>query len=99
MTAGRRFLISPPTDGSKLIHQTSPRFIRYVPDRGFRPLVSLGLTTFVCRHLPVGVGQVVRHHMRTNQTLDELADLLSTNYTMEALIDLFLDGNCKFLVH
>ncbi|HZZ18378.1 MAG TPA: hypothetical protein VFE25_03365 [Opitutaceae bacterium] len=66
MTAGRRFWISPPTDGSKLTHQTSPRFIRDVQDRGFRPIVSFGLTAFVRSHLPVSVRQVVSHNVRTD---------------------------------
>src|SRR4051812_33067024 len=98
MTAGRRFWISPPIDGSKLTHQTSPRFIRDVPDRGLRPLVSLSLPAFVRRHCPVGVGQVVRNHVRPDQAFDELADLLSPDHPMKALIDLLIHGNRQFLV-
>jgi hypothetical protein len=95
---GPSLLDSPPMDGSKLTHQTSPRFIRDVPDRGFRPLVSLGLTALVRRHIPVGVSQVARNHVRTDQTFDELADLLSADHTVQSLIDLFIHGNGKFLV-
>src|SRR6185503_17395662 len=99
MTAGRLFWISPPIDGSKLTHQTSPRFIRNVSKGGFHPLMSLALTGFVRRHLSIGVGQVLGNDVRTNQAFDELADLLSANHAMKALIDIFVHGHCKLLVH
>src|SRR3954468_11938998 len=98
MTAGRRFWISPPIEGSKSTHQTSPRFIRDVPDRGFPPLVSLGLTAFVRCHRPVGIGQVLRNHVGADQTFDELANLLPADHAMEAFIDLLIHRNRKFLV-
>src|SRR5712691_13413398 len=51
MIAGRCLRISPPTDGSKLTHQTSPRSIAAITDSGFRPGKRLRLTRFVLGHV------------------------------------------------
>ena len=53
MTAGRRFLISPPSEGSKLTHHISPRFIGDIPHRRLGPLGAVGLAGLVQCHLPV----------------------------------------------
>jgi hypothetical protein len=45
--AGRVLRVSPPIDGSTLIHQTSTRFIGDVTDEVFRPLRRLALAHFV----------------------------------------------------
>src|SRR4051794_22793301 len=99
MTAGRCFWISPPTDGSKLTHQTSPRFIRHVPEGDFRPLVSLRLAGFVRCHFPVGGCQILRSDVGTDQGLDELADLLPPDHAVETVIDLLVNGDGELLVH
>src|SRR3990172_2923042 len=43
MTAGRFLRISPPTEGSKLTHQTSARLIGYISNGGFSPFQCLFL--------------------------------------------------------
>jgi hypothetical protein len=53
MTGGLVFLISPPTEGSKFIHQTSPRFIAYVSDGCFRQVKSFNLSRFVECHCAI----------------------------------------------
>src|SRR6267142_1101461 len=50
ITAGLVFLISPPIEGLKLTHQTSPRFIACVSDCGFRKLKSISLSLFILGH-------------------------------------------------
>src|SRR4051812_25521761 len=74
MTAGRSLRTSPPTAGSKLTHQTSPRFIGHIPDGGLGPVQGLALAGLVLGHLPVGDVEVLADHVRPDQGLDELAD-------------------------
>ena len=52
-TAGLRFRISPLTDGSKLTHHTSPRFIGDIRNRSFCPLESFCFAFFFLGHLMV----------------------------------------------
>ena len=59
MTAGRSLPTSPPTSGSKLSHQTSPRFIGYVSHGGFGPLQRLRLARLLPGHLLVSEFQVL----------------------------------------
>src|ERR1700690_1845256 len=87
MTAGRFFLISPPTAGSKLTHHTSPRFTTDIADRPLRPLKGLGLALFVSRHLPVCSIQVVALHMGPDQALDEATNSPPTNHCVQPLVD------------
>jgi hypothetical protein len=51
MTAGHLWRISPPIDGSKFTHHTSPRFITDISGGGFQPFESLDLMPFVLGHL------------------------------------------------
>src|SRR3990172_926584 len=53
MTAGRFLRISPPSDGSKFTHQTSPRLIGHISNGRLRPLERLGLAGFVLAHFHV----------------------------------------------
>src|SRR5436305_10676707 len=99
MTAGRFFLTSPPTAGSKSTHQTSPRFIRHVRDRGLGPFVSFGLAGLVSRHFPVGVPQILLDDMGTDEGLDEAADLVAADDPVKAGIDLLVDGGGGFRLH
>jgi len=56
MTAGRVFRISPPTAGSNLIHQTSPRFIGHVSNKILAPLQRLGLALSYRHTVALGKG-------------------------------------------
>src|SRR2546426_12793808 len=63
ITAGRCLRISPPTDGSKFTHQTSPRIIADITESGFRPRERFRLAYFVLRHLLVGGFKVLCQHV------------------------------------
>src|ERR1019366_864866 len=53
MTAGRVFCISPPIEGSKETHHTSPLFIGLVSYQSFAPLVGFPFMLCVTRHFSV----------------------------------------------
>jgi len=53
MPAGRCFFISPPTEGSKFTHYTSPRFIAGISNYSFRPFKSFCFVLFILGHLLV----------------------------------------------
>ena len=59
MTAGRSLRTSPPTAGSKLTHQTLPRFIGHVSHGGLGPGERLRLARFLLGHLLVSEFQVL----------------------------------------
>src|SRR5829696_4432467 len=99
MTAGRRLRISPPSDGSKLTHQASPRLIRHVPDGRLGPCMSFGFPLLLPSHVPIDSHQVLPEDVRPDQRLDELADPLPSHDPMETLIDLFVHGDSELLVH
>src|ERR1700683_4282589 len=103
ITAGRVFWISPPSEGSKSTHQTSPRSIGpvpcYIADDAFRPFVGGSLAFLVACHFAVGRPNVLRHHMRAGELLDELADPPAADDIMEALVDFVADHYCEFAVH
>src|SRR5215210_1363304 len=99
MTAGRRLRISPPSDGSKLTHQTSPRLIRHVPDGRLGPRMSFGFPLLLPGHVPVSSQQVLPDDVRPDQCLDELADPLPSHDPMETLIDIIVHGEGELLVY
>src|SRR5207253_7075230 len=74
MTAGRSLRTSPPTAGSKLTHQTLPRFIGHVPHGGLGPFQRLGLACLLLGHLLVRAFEVRANDIGAHQRLDELAD-------------------------
>src|SRR5438874_11162416 len=74
MTAGRLFRVSPPMEGSKFTHHTSPRLIGYIPHGPFCPLQSVGLALLVPRHLLVRLFEVLPRDLGTDQVFDESAD-------------------------
>src|SRR5450756_2367528 len=99
MTAGRFFLTSPPTAGSKLTHQTSPRFMRDVRDGGFCPLMSFCLASLVGRHFAIGRDEVPADDMRTDERFDEAADLVAPDNLVKTRVDLFVHRDGEFLLH
>ncbi len=99
MIAGRFFWISPPVEGLKLIHQTSPRFIADVPHRSFRPFQSLRLALLVSSHSPVGIFQLLREHMGANRVFDEATDATPTHDGVQTVGDLLVDRDCQLLLH
>src|SRR3954465_4576912 len=74
MTAGRCLRTSRPTAGSKLTHQTSPRFIGYVSHRGLGPLECLCFARFLLGHLLVSDLQVLADDVGPHQGFNEPAD-------------------------
>src|SRR5882672_875450 len=80
--AGRCLRISPPTDGSKFTHQTSPRSIADITESGFRPRERFRLACFVLRHLLIGGFEVWCKHVGANQILDKATDMTATDYLM-----------------
>src|SRR6185295_3836038 len=99
MTAGRFFLISPPTDGSKSTHQTSPRLIGDVRDHRLSPLTGFRLPGSVGCHLSIGRHHVLPDAVRADEGLDETADLVPADNLMETGIDLLVDGDGKLFLH
>src|SRR5262252_1368535 len=92
MTAGRCLRISPPTDGSKLTHQTSPRSIADITDGGFCPGKCLRLTPFVLGHVLICCFKLLREEVGTHQFFDKAADAPTANDSMESLVDSFIEG-------
>src|SRR5262245_2009925 len=74
MTTSRLFRISPPMDGSKFTHQTSPRFIADIVEGSFRPFQGLGFARFVLGHLLISGFEVMIKHVWADQLLDKAAD-------------------------
>src|ERR1035437_8508896 len=99
ITAGRFFLTSPPTAGSKLTHQTSPRFMRDVRDGGFCPLMSFCLASLVGRHFAIGRDEVPADDMRADEGFDEAADLVAPDNLVKTRVDLFVHRDGEFLLH
>src|SRR5262245_51329358 len=99
MMAGRCLHISPPTDGSKLTHQTSPRSIVDIADNGVGPSVLLSLPRFVLFHLLIGCFQLLRQNVCTHQVFDKAADLSTTNDSQESVVDGFIESDGKLFLH
>src|SRR3989304_7617766 len=64
MTAGRFLRTSPPTDGSKLTHQTSARLIGYISNGAFSPFPCLSLARFILSHSQICCFEVLGEHVR-----------------------------------
>ena len=99
MTAGLRFLISPPMDGSKATHQISPLRMRPVRHRGFGPLVRLGFAYGISRHFLVGSHEFPVHDMRSDKIFYEPADAPAPDNAMQTVIHLFVDRDGELLLH
>src|SRR5262252_5299778 len=99
MTAGRCLRISPPTDGSKLTHQTSPRVIADITDGGFCPGECFGFTRFVLRHLLIGRFQLVGQEVRADEILNKATDTATTDNFMESVVHGLAAGDRKPFLH
>ena len=99
MTAGRCLRISPPTDRSKLTHQTSPRVIADITDGGFCPGERFGFTRFVVRHLLIGRFQCVCQDMRADEIFNKAANTATTDNFMEAVVHGLVEGDRKLFLH
>ena len=103
ITAGRIFCISPPSDGSKLTHHTSPRSKlanwKRIVDQGFYPLGRFALPVPVEAHLPIGRLQAGLGYDRTRQLLDYLADRTASGRGLKAPIDLIADRDRDLMRH
>src|SRR5665647_167836 len=99
MMAGRFLRISPPIEGSKLTHQTSPRFMGAIPESSLRPFQCLRFPNLILSHHLVFGVQLRPNDVRSHQFLDELADLARPNHVVQALIDLFINRDRQFLLH
>src|SRR5579862_762670 len=99
ITAGRSLATSPARDGSKLTHQTSPRFIGNVPDGSFGPIKRFGFACLVLGHLLVCVFEVLAHHVGAHEPFDEAAYLATADHRVQTVVDAFVEGNGEFLLH
>src|SRR5664279_3952107 len=99
MTAGRFFLTSPPTAGSKLTHQTSPRFMCDVRDGGFCPLMSFCFASLVGPHFAIGSHEVPAENVRADQGFDEAADLMAPDDLVKTRVDLLVNRDGELLLH
>ncbi|HEV2687067.1 MAG TPA: O-acetyl-ADP-ribose deacetylase [Bryobacteraceae bacterium] len=103
MTAGRVFAISPPSDGSKSTHQTSPRstgmLARNVSDSRFGPFQRLLFPRMVGCHLAVGSLDILWQDVGTSKPFDKLTDPAPPDCPVKALVNGFAYGDCKFTVH
>ena len=98
MTAGRCLRTSPPTAGSKLTHQTSPRFIGDVRYGAFGPFQRFGFANLFPGHLLVGCLQVFAKYMGTYERLDEPANATPTHDAVQTRVDAFVKRNGQLLL-
>src|SRR3990170_3619843 len=99
MMTGRLLRISPPMEGSKSTHQTSPLFMGAVPEGCLGPFQRLFLPGLVLRHSGVFRFQVRSHDMWTHQLFDKFADLTGPDHMMKTLINFLVDGDGQLLLH
>src|SRR5208282_3526150 len=105
MIAGRVFLISPPVEGSKTTHHTSPRrgagvspwLIRDVPDQSLAPFQRFGFPLLVSRHRAVALLQTSLHDVRPGEIVQEATDIPPTNHLAQALVHLVFDRDGQLL--
>src|SRR3972149_713352 len=99
MTAGRVFLISPPTAGPKRTHHTSPRIILHLAESPFRPLQRLGFAAFLFGQFAVGRFELAANHVGPRQFFQEAADPPAPDRSMQTSINVLADGNGEFPLH
>src|SRR3972149_10375015 len=99
MMAGRFLRISPPMEGLKLTHQTSPLFMGAVPEGCFGPFQRFFLAGFILRHLLVSRLELRSDNVRAHEFLDKLADLARPDDLMETFVDLLFDGDRQLFLH
>lgn len=108
-TAGRVFRISPPTDGSKVTSQASPRrgdgsavtpgFVCHVGQQAVGPDFGFGLARFVGRYRGESGGEVLADDMRAGEVVQEAADAAAADDGVQAVLDLSVHGDGEFLRH
>src|SRR5713226_8367528 len=95
--AGLVLRISPPIDGSKATHQTSPRcgglsgLIGNVAGQVFDPLLGFPLVLLVFCHRPVAGGTITLQHVRAGKIVQKAADAAASDDAVEAGINLVVD--------
>src|SRR5438552_946797 len=99
MTAGRSLRTSPPTAGSKLTHQTSPRFIGHVSCGGLGPFQRFRLARFVLGHLLVRNLEVLTDDIRPDEGLDKLANASPADDGVQPVVDALVNGDGELLLH
>src|SRR5579863_4756015 len=102
MTAGRVFRISPPTERSKITHQTSPRWgaalaglIGHVPDQPLAELSGLSFAPLVGAHRAIGLFEAVAHDMRAREVVEKAADMAAADHLVQPLVDRVLDRDSE----
>src|SRR2546422_4871628 len=98
MTPGRFLRISPPTEGSKFTHQTSPRCIG-VSDHCLGPFKRLSFASLVFRHLLVSGVEVKAVQPRQDKRLDELTYIFRSTDSLQFVVDPFVNINREFFLH
>src|SRR5881409_460179 len=99
MTAGLRFRISPPTADPKFTHHTSPRFIGDLSQCAFNPFQCFRLAIVVMCHAPISRLHVSIDDMRANQRFNKLADVSTSDNTVQACVYFFVDCDRQLLSH
>src|SRR6267143_5140250 len=88
ITAGLVLRISPPIEGSKATHHTSPRrgglsgLIGNIAGQVLHPLRGFALTFFVGGHRPIAFYDLLRDHVRPRKIVEESADPSSADNAM-----------------
>jgi hypothetical protein len=108
-TAGRVFWISPPTEGSKATSQTSRRrgegavvtlrFVCHVSQQGVAPGGSFCHTGFIGGHRGVSGGQILADDVGLSEAVQKAADAATADDAVQAVVDLGIDGDRRFLRH
>ena len=76
---------SPLSDGSKLIHQISPRLNESIRHECFRPFECLCFAVLILSHPSIGRLKVIAYHMRVGESFNELADFAGPDDAVQAV--------------
>src|SRR5437660_7966887 len=105
MTAGLVLRISPPIEGSKATHHTSPRrgglsgLIGNVAGQVLYPLRRCALALLVGGHRPIAFYNLPRDHVRPREIIEETADPPPPDNAVQPLINLVIDRDGQFFGH
>src|ERR1035437_9058809 len=94
--------MSPPSEGPKSTHHTSPRSMwlrQGIADHAFAPLQRLFFARWVGCHFAIGSFGVLRQDGGAREFLNELADPAPADGAVKAFIDGLTDGYGKLPVH
>src|SRR6266851_2644747 len=90
--AGLVLRISPPIEGSKATHQTSPRcgglsgLIGDIAGQAFDPLRGLAFARFIGGHRPIALDDIARQDVWPREIVQESADPPPSDDAVQALI-------------